>query len=115
MATKILKPVERETDYTFEGQPLVVTLNPDMTLVVRVKRHFTTVLKIDLADAYLKSRHMDGKRGRSRKAFKLKERQIVVVEKPAKEPLKTLSELVHTMPLNVTFPPPASESQVPAF
>ena len=112
MATKISKPVERETDFTFEGLPIVVTLNPDMTLDIRVKRHFTTNLRINLADVYLKSRHMDGKRGHSRKVFKLEAKQFVVGQKSVEEPPKTLSEIVHTMPLNVTFPPPASESQV---
>lgn len=100
MAAKLQKTTTRETSITFEGQPLVITLDPDLKATIKVKGRKTTVLNVNLAELYLNSRHMDGKEGRSRKQFALREKEIVVVP-------KSTDGIVQTTP----FPPAVMQGE----
>lgn len=55
MATPITKPITKTTEYSYTGIPLVVTLNPDLTLYIQVKGRPTTKMKIDVFRQYLDS------------------------------------------------------------
>jgi hypothetical protein len=52
MASRLTKPVSRETDVQFQGRNIIVTLEPPGTLALRAKGTRTTY-RIGIAVSYL--------------------------------------------------------------
>lgn len=77
------KPKVFRTNFTFEGSPVTLTLNPNLTIDLAVLRRPTTKFSINALYEYLDSKKMAGPHS-SRKTFIVNDNKEIVPVLPAK-------------------------------
>src|SRR4051812_16268328 len=85
MATKLLKPRKMQFEHSYEGRPVIVTINPDLTAEIALKGLPSTKFLVNLLEAFVASKKVGGVNS-VRKTFAIEGKQIVLVPRPAKAP-----------------------------